>query len=128
VIEKVSPMSSSLTDLIEMLQTAERSSRALDGRIALAVGPQREETDETDADDDRDTESPGKLPRYTSSVDAAASFAKSMTTTSEYALSWTPAGRAIAVIGNKIGIARTPAMALCIAALKTRVLDAVSAT
>ena len=100
-----------MKELIAKLEVAPEGSRGLDLDIAASIGA-------IDWDDVRDTQ----VDSYTTSIDAA------MTLVLE-GLAWTILSGAIqaacvgeASTGNPVTIAATPALALCIAALKAKSL------
>ena len=116
-----------LEPLISLLRKAEAGSRSLDSEIAQALGlekPAPAKGGATEASTPnlslvRDTSDAGKLPAYTTNIEAAYQLAQQISPNNVGGYSWRD-GKANAQIGDngEACWAATPALALCIAALQ----------
>lgn len=117
-----------ISDLVDELQQAPEGSRKLDTAIALIIGWRRrvEQTENTENDGGTSrrvlwlvpsSNDVGKVPFFTSSIDAAFELAREISPDDEVGVSWA-GGINTAVLGESGYFhAATPALALCAAAL-----------
>lgn len=117
-----------ISDLVDELQQAAEGSRKLDTAIALIIGWRRrvEQTENTENDGGPSrrvlwlvpsSNDVGKVPFFTSSIDAAFELAREISPDDEVGVSWA-GGINTAVLGESGYFhAATPALALCAAAL-----------
>ncbi|MDX1017153.1 MULTISPECIES: hypothetical protein [Sinorhizobium] len=116
-------------DLISDLEKAEAGNRLWDGPIGLVVGWKRK-VEYIKADGNESARkviwflpdgSEGRVPNFTSSLDAALLLARTVAPNDVWGVSYA-AGRGTAMIGNmRYSEAATPALALCIAALRLKI-------
>ncbi|TCU14707.1 hypothetical protein EV132_10875 [Rhizobium sullae] len=115
-----------MMDLIQALQVAKGPSRELDLGIAIAIGFTRTDADPRENESDTHQwisptgEVVGKLPPYTKSLDHAYRLATSIAPSEDGGCGW-EVGTASARLGrDPPSQAVTPAIALCIAALRRK--------
>lgn len=120
-----------LSDLIKQIEGATAPGRDIDVEIALLLGWRRK-VEYVKQDEHGEPVRKvfwvvptggdyGKVPRYTSSVDAAMTVVQEVAPGIVGGVSWEEDGRGAAILGDGTYCqAATPAMALCIAALKAK--------
>jgi len=123
-----------IKDIIEALESAERGERSLDAAIGLLVGWKRkvEYIKASPSDEPQRKvfwvvptgDESGKVPHFTTSLDAAWLLAKTVSPGQTGGVSW-DGEQGTAIVGSgPYCSAATPALALCAAALRTKLLDA----
>lgn len=121
-----------LNELINRLEAAGRVERIFDGEIGTLLGWRRKvEYLKNDANGEAtkrvfwivpSTDDPGTVPYFTTSLDAAVDLMNAIAPSEVWGVSFAD-GRGTAVIGaGPYCQAPTPAMALCIAALKAKLM------
>jgi len=122
-----------IRELIEELEEANEPSRQLDVALAVLVGYKRKVENVRDPKSGEQSkrvlwllpggQDPGRVPRYTALIDEAYSFARTVAPSLAGGVSWDE-DRGYARIGDGPNCsAVSPAIALCIAALKVRELE-----
>ncbi|EHK77681.1 hypothetical protein SM0020_12175 [Sinorhizobium meliloti CCNWSX0020] len=117
-----------LERLISRLESLPEASRPVDGHIAVLVGFEKRTVDVIDPKTgDRRThvqwvspsgECPATVPSYTADIDAAFQLAQALAPGVAGGCSWTPEGGTALIEGAEACEASTPAIALCMAAIK----------
>jgi hypothetical protein len=119
---------SRLVEAIQAVQSATEGSRPLDRQVAEAIGWTRklkEVTDDSGKTTSRgiwyppNSDQAGTIPNYTSDLDAAQTILSLVgETVSQGGCSWEPGKASAQIVGFPAVEARTPALALCSAAMR----------
>lgn len=120
-----------IKDLVGELQAASEGQRSFDTAIGLLLGWKRKVEYEKKDDDVQpvrkvlwivpSSEDPGKVPHFSTSIEAALLLARTVAPSQVGGVSWTEHGTGRAIIGDgPYYEAATPALALCVAALKLK--------
>lgn len=121
-----------LAELIDRLERAKRPERSLDGEIGTLLGWRRKVEHRRNNENGEPVATtvwiipsgqvPGHVPPYTTSLDAAIDLMNAIAPADVWGVSFAD-GKGTAVIGSgPYCSAPTPAMALCIAALKAKLM------
>ncbi len=122
-----------ITGLIRELENASAGQRSFDAAIGLLLGWTRKvEHLKTDGGGEAArkvlwiaplSDEPGNVPHFSTSIEAALLFARTISPNHVGGVSWDEDGRGTAIIeGGPYCVAASPALALCIAALKAKIL------
>lgn len=121
-----------LQELIERLENASKPELAFDGEIATLLGWRRKveyvKSDSQGEDVKRafwvvpSGDNPGTVPLFTTSLDAAIELMNTIAPSDQWGVSDGEGGGAATIDSGPYCLAATPAMALCIAALKTNLI------
>jgi hypothetical protein len=118
----------SLIEAIQAVQNAKEGSRPLDRQVAEAIGWRRELKEVTDDSGKTisrgmwyppNSEKSGTIPSYTSDLDAAQKIVSLIgPAAAQGGCSWEPGKASAQIVGFPAVEARTPALALCSAAMR----------
>ena len=123
-------MTKAISELIIELQHAQEGDRDLDVAIALLMGYERKKvTVVTDEGNEvrklwfrPKRVSPVRVPRYTTSIDAARHLCANLVPKCSAGFTWQPGAATAQINDGPVGLAFTPALALCVAALTAKYL------
>lgn len=117
-----------VTDVITDLEEAKEPSRKLDVALAMLIGYKRKVENVRDPNSGEQTkrvlwlhpggQDPGRVPRYTAVIDDAYSFAQIIAPGLAGGVSWDESGGYARVGDGPYCSGASPAIALCVAALK----------
>lgn len=120
-----------ISDLIEELEAASEGQRSFDAAIGLLLGWKRKvEYEKRDGNGEPvrrvfwvvpSGDDPGRVPHFSTSIEAALLLARAVVPAHVGGVSWDENGRGTAIIdGGPYCEAATPALALCVAALRVK--------